>query len=168
LRYVKDLLVTDEALIRGHVATGGRRLTDFLNSTPRTFLDVDEATVADHRTGEGVSYDSLLVRIDEVLLAHEMVEAGGDQVLKALADAGRDLAGIRLELASGLRLTVSGRVITRLLAREDLGEAHFFVVDTPVVSGFPSPDGAAPAPLRSLSYVIVNRNRVALAFRTAD
>jgi hypothetical protein len=168
LRYIKDLLVTEDVLIRGHVATGGRRLTDFLNATPRIFLDVDEASVAGHGPGEGMKQDSLLVRVDDVLLAHELVEAGGDQSLKALAHRGRDLGGIRLELGSRLRLTVTGKVIRRLLTREDLGAARFFVVEDPVISGFPTPDGSAPDTLRGLPYIIVNRPRISLAFRVGD
>ncbi len=164
LRYIKDLLATDDVLIRGHVETGGRRLSDFLNATPRTFLEVHEAGVTAHGAVETVRYDSLLVKLDEVLLAHELVEAGGDQVLKALADAERDLAGIRLELACRRRITVSGRVPQRLFAREDLGSSRFIVVDAPEVDGVPPGGGAGP--LRGLPYLIVNRTRIALALRT--
>lgn len=143
--------------------TGGRRLSDFLNATPRTFLEVDEAGVTAHGSVETARYDSLLVKLDEVLLAHELVEAGGDQVLKALADADRDLAGIRLQLACRTRIAVSGRVPQRLFAREDLGASRFIVVDAPEVEGL-APAGSA-GPLRGLPYLIVNRTRIALALR---
>ncbi len=108
----------------------------------------------------------MLVKIDEVLLAHELVEAGGDQSLKALADADRDLAGIRLELACRCGLSLTGKVSQRFFDREDLGTYRFIVVDTPGVAGFPGCDGGVPGPLRDLPYLIVNRTRIALASQT--
>ncbi len=165
MRYVKDLLVTDDFLIRGHVATGGRRLTDFLNATPRAFLEVDEATIVRHRGGAPDGPGAALVKVDEVLLAHELVEAGGDEGLRALAaDADRELTGIRLELACRSGLSVTGRVGRRLFA--DLGANRFIVVDSPEVAGFFGLAGGVPGPIRDLRYLIVNRTRVALASRT--
>jgi len=161
MRYLKDLLLTDTHLLKGHVVTGGQRLSTFLNTTPKRHVEMYEVTLCSPSPAEVVTMPRVLVRVSEILLAHEMDEAG-DQTLKILAERGRDEVPIAAFFGGAAPIRIAGRASSRIIEREAAGSRDFIVIIDPMIEGIPG--GASPeyAVLSGLPYVIANRSRMAL------
>ncbi len=103
----------------------------------------------------------MLVRVPEILLAHEMDEAG-DQALKILAERERDEVPIAAFFGGAAPIRIGGRTSKRVIEREAASSRDFIVIVDPMIEGIPG--GASPdyAVLSSLPYVIANRSRMAL------
>jgi hypothetical protein len=161
VRYLKYLLLTDAYLIKGHLNTGGRRLSTFLNTTRKHFLEMDEVTIVNQAEGEGARFDPMLLRLDEILLAHEMEEAGDDG-LRLLADQERHEVAIHSHFAGTSQLQLSGKVSRRALDRCASGHHDFIVVVEPQLLGLTGRMAQECAVLAGLPYLILNTNRLAL------
>jgi hypothetical protein len=161
MRYLKDLILTDTHLLKGHVVTGGQRLSTFLNTTPRRHVEMYDVTLCSHSPAETVTMPRVLVRVPEILLAHEMDEAG-DQALKILAERERDEVPIAAFFGGAAPIRIGGRASRRVIEREAASSRDFIVIVDPMIEGIPG--GASPdyAVLSSLPYVIANRSRMAL------
>ena len=117
MKYIKDLLLTDTFLIKGHLNTGGQRLSTYLNSTPRSFLEVEKAILVNHVQREDAETARILVRVDEIMLAHEM-ETTGDESLRLLAEPEKDLLAIAAHTGGMTPLKLSGKVSRRAIERD--------------------------------------------------
>jgi hypothetical protein len=160
MKYVKDLLITDRLLLKGHVNTGSKRLSTFLNDHRGQFLEMDEVMLLKHESCERVSVPSMMLRIDEILLAHELGEAG-DEVLKGLAERQKDEMSVAVHFNGHTSLQVSGEVRKRAWNAGTLHQHHFIVMVEPKLTGLPLKEAPEYAALKNPSYVIVNRNRIA-------
>jgi hypothetical protein len=163
MRYLKDLLFTDTHLIKGHIHTGGQRLSTFLNTTRKRFLEMEEATLIKHSGGESAQAGKMLVSIDDILLAYEM-EVTGDEAMRQLGDRIRDEMSITAHFSGDIPLELSGKVRKRAIDADVLRDHDFVVVLQPVLRGLT----AKPAPEYSIledpPYVIANRKRIAHIF----
>jgi hypothetical protein len=163
MRYLKDLLCTDTYLIKGHVHTGGQRLSTFLNSTRKRFLEMEEATLIKHIGGEPLQAGRMLISVDEILLAHEM-EITGDEGMRQLGDRAREEMAITACFNGDIPLQLSGKVRKRVMEADMRRDHDFIVVLEPVIQGLTS----KPAPeydiLENSAYVIANRKRIAFVF----
>jgi hypothetical protein len=163
MRYLKDLLFTDTHLIKGHVHTGGQRLSTFLNTTRKRFLEMEEATLTKHSGGNTTQAGKILIAIDDILLAHEM-EVTGDEMMRQLGDRARDEMAITAHFSGDIPLQLSGNVRKRALDADVLRDHDFVVVLQPVIQGI----SAKPSPeysfLDNPAYVIANRKRIAFVF----
>jgi hypothetical protein len=163
MRYLKDILFTDTYLIKGHIHTGGQRLSTFLNTTRKRFLEMEEATCIKHSSGEAAQAGEMLISIDDILLAHEM-EVTGDEAMRQLGDRVRDEMPITLHFSGDIPLEISGKVRKRAIDTDVLRDHDFVVVLQPVLRGLT----AKPAPEYSIledpSYLIANRKRIAYIF----
>lgn len=159
MRYVKDLLLTDMFLLKGHVKTGDQRLSTFLNTTPKRFLEMDEVTFVKHTGGESVSVPQMLVRVEEILLAHEMEETG-DEGLKHLAEREKDEAAVTVFFGGAMPLQLSGKVSKRAVERAT-SRHDFIVVVEPVLQVFTGKASHEFAIFEDLPYLIANRARLA-------
>jgi hypothetical protein len=164
MRFLKDLLFTDTYLIKGHASTGNQRLSTFLNSTQRHFLEMEEATLIRHEGGEPARADWMLVRVNDILFAHEM-EQTGDEILKQLAEKERDEMKVTLHFNGNKSLRLSGKVRRRAFDPAGPGGHDFIVVLEPGLSGHDAQETSEYAILEALPYAIVNRNRVAFVFQ---
>ncbi len=164
MKYLKDLLFTDTFLIKGHVNTGGQRLSTFLNGTRKPFLEVEEATLIDHDGGDRVTTGWMLVRVDDILLAHEM-EVTGDEGLRLLGEREREEIAITAHFSGKIALQISGRVRKRALDADAPPIHDFIVVVDPVFKGLALNPGSEYAVFGDLPYVIVNRSRIAFILR---
>ena len=85
LTLVSDLLLTDAFLIKGKVQDKYTRLSQVLDEHRKFFLKVRDATLIDLKTRERIQTPLLHVNVDEILLAHELLDESGDQYLRALS-----------------------------------------------------------------------------------
>jgi hypothetical protein len=164
MRYLKDLLFTDEFLIKGHINTGGQRLSTFLNRTRKRFLGMEDATLIKHDGGDRIMTEWMLVRVDDILLAYER-EDTGDEGLRILGERERDEIAIIAHFSGNTSLQLSGKVRKRALDSETLRHHDFVVALDPVLRGFTARLPREYAVFENLPYVIVNRNRIAFIFR---
>jgi hypothetical protein len=161
MRYLKDLLLTDTFMIKGHINTGDQRLSTFLNSIPRSYLEMEDVTFIGHVQGQRVTTPRMLVRIDEILLAHEM-EVAGDEYLRLLAGKERAEITVVAQFGGAMPLRISGRVCKRAVERDADNPHDFIVMVEPMIQGFMAREPEDFAVLAALPYVIINRNRIAL------
>jgi len=159
MRYLKDLLFTDTYLIKGHVHTGGKRLSTFLNAARRRFLEMEEATLIQHSGGKTAQAGKILISIDEILLAYEM-EVTGDEVMRQLGDRVRDEMEITAHFGSSFPLELSGKVRKRAIDANALRDHDFIVVMQPVLRGLTSKHSPEYSLLENPAYLIANRKRI--------
>jgi hypothetical protein len=164
MRYLKDLLVTDMFLIKGHANTGNQRLSTFLSNTRKRFLEMDEVILIKHDGGERVLTPWMLVRIDDIILAHEIEEAG-DEGLRGLAEREGDKIAVTTHFKGNALLQLSGKVRKRAINSDTLRHHDFIVVVEPKIRGLTVNGAREYTLLENPSYVIVNRNRIAFIFQ---
>jgi hypothetical protein len=159
--FLKDYLYLETCLIRGHGRTGETRLSNFLNRTHQRFLEVEEAAVIWHDTGDRVQAPHMEVRIQDILFAYES-EDTGDDILRNLAGHTRDEIEATAHFGGGNRLRISGKVSPRALDFKSARQHNFFVMIQPSLQGFP----AGPVPeyrtIRQMPYAIVNMERLSI------
>ncbi len=161
MRYLKYIFLTDTFIINGHLNTGGQRLSTFLNNTRRRLLNLDEVTFVNHIQGESAQSAALLVRTDDILLAHELEEAGDDR-LRLLAEQGRDEVAISARFSGAFPFRLSGNVSRHTLDRCASSHQGFIVILRPrlLIIGDKAADRCGA--FQDLPYVILNTNRLAL------
>ncbi len=75
---VSDLLLTDSFLIKGNVEGKYTRLSQILDEQRKYFLKIHDATLVDLNSCERIQTPMVHVNVDEILLAHEFLDSGGD------------------------------------------------------------------------------------------
>jgi hypothetical protein len=164
MEYVKDLFLTESFLVKGYVKTGGRRLTTYLNNLDARFLEVHDATMVGVLQGDRIVTARAMVSVDEILLANELIESAGDEMMRHLADPEKNKALVNLYFGGRLPLEVSGKMLRRAYNRKDLGEQDFLVVTDPTIEGLAGKKPREFAVLKRAPYLIVNRRRIAYVF----
>lgn len=164
MRFLKDVLYTDTFLIKGHVKTGEKRLSTFLNNTRKHFIEVVEATLLRHNGRDRIPAPRMQVHIRDVLFAHES-ENTGDEVLRNLAKQQRDEIGITAYFSSSTPLQISGKIHKRAFDSNPNRNHDFIVVVQPEFQGLPGNTAPEYELFRDLQYVIVNRDRIAFLFQ---
>lgn len=164
MEYVKDLFLTESFLVKGHVKTGGRRLSNWLNNQSLPFLEVHDATLIGVQQGDRIVTARAMVRMSEILVAHELIDSAGDEQLARLADAESDRTLVNLYFAGRLPIEVSGKMLRRAYNRRDLGDQEFLVVKDPSVEGLAGKKAREFSVLKRAPYLIVNRARLAYVF----
>lgn len=161
MRFLKDLLFTDKHLIKGHVKTGGQRLSTFLNNNRKRLLEVEEAALITHHGGNRAQSSLLMARINDILFAYEMEESG-DEGLRNLG--GRDKAelAVQIHLASDAPLLLTGLVRKRALDSDATRRHDFLVLMKPSLKGFTAPAAPEYALIKGAPYLIVNRDRISI------
>ncbi len=162
MRYFKDLFLTDDFLIRGHVSTGGRRLSNFLNAAARPFIEVGDATVITAGGEQPVAGGRSILRLSEILLAHELSSEAGDESLRALAERGAAEVAVSMILKGRTAIELSGTIRRTTWERDAFGQNAFVVVGRPQIRGLEAGGPGSHPLLQEMDYVIVNTARVAL------
>jgi hypothetical protein len=165
MKYIKDLVLTDNFLIKGHINSGGQRLSTFLNNTLRDFLDIDEVTLIHSVHGGRIATMQMMVRVDEIILAHE-IDVAGDEGLRLLAKEERDAIEVAALFGGTTPFQLFGKVSERAIERNRSGRYDFIVVVEPKLRETTDQAGHEFAAFENLSYVIANRNRVAMISRS--
>ncbi len=159
---VADLFVTDTFLIKGRVEGKYARLSKVLDDARRLFVPVREATLVDLQSRERVITPRVHVRLDEIVLAHELVDVGGDLFQASLAKD-RESVRIRAFHAGRSNLEVSGRVRPNAYEPTD-GARRFFVMEAPEIRGVRLEGDKDLEILQGLPYVIVNRETLSYVY----
>ena len=160
MKFLKHLLLTDTFLLRGHINTGDQRLSTFLNTGLKSFLEMKEVTFVNHVQGQCMTAGNVLIRVEEIRLAYEM-EASGDEYMRMLAVKEPDEMPVVVQFGGAMAFQVSGKVGKHLIERDVSGPYNFVVMTDPKIQGFTGAESHEHAAWIDLPYVIVNRNRIA-------
>jgi hypothetical protein len=162
MEMINHLLLTDAFLVKGHIETSGRRLTNFLNGFKKDFFPIHDVTLIAMDGGDKILSNEALVPLESIILAHEFLEEGGDNVAKHLGRKDPPAASISAFYRGAYRLDLAGRVKPHSI--EEGNGNPFFVVQDPTVSGFGQKRAREFSLLKKLPYVIVNRRKLGAVF----
>jgi hypothetical protein len=160
---VTDLVVTDAFLIKGVVGPKPRRLSTLLDESRNHFLSIRDATLVDLRDRNTIRTPRILVNLDRVVLAHEFVDAAGDNYLRSLSHD-RELVTIRAFHVGAVNFEIAGQVRRASYEANDANR-RFFVVERPTFRGIEfRSDNDELSVLKRLDYVIVAKQRLSYIY----
>ncbi|HEB53701.1 MAG TPA: hypothetical protein ENI87_10655 [bacterium] len=160
--FVEDVFLTDVFLIKGRLANKTRRLSNVLEDYERRYLKVQDATLVSLRTDEVIQTPVVMVSVDELILAHELVDVAGDDGLRRLADNDKSHK-IRAFYNGSVQFEVGGRIEPGAYESNALTKRSYFIMAEPVVRGL---DLNRPelALLKNLPYAILKKDRMAYVY----
>jgi hypothetical protein len=161
--FVEDVFLTDVFLIKGRLPNKTKRLTNLLEDTARTFLPVHDATLVSLRNREVIHTPTVMVNVNEVILAHELVDVAGDETLRRLAGSTEKKARIRAFYNGASQFEIAGQVEAGAYESQSLGNRKYFIMQRPVVRGLDL-QHADLALLKGLDYAILRRDRMAYVY----
>lgn len=165
LTIVSDLLLTDSFLIKGQIEGKYARLSRMLDEHRMYFLRVNDATLVDLGTRDRIQTPSVYVNVDEVLLAHEILDEAGDPAARALGQVAEDdLNRVRVFYTGNLNIEVAGHIRARSYEADDRRTRRFFVMQRPQVRGMEIEADPDLALLGDLPYVILNKTRLSYVY----
>ncbi|MDO8348637.1 MAG: hypothetical protein Q7T30_00255 [Planctomycetota bacterium] len=161
--FVEDLFLTDVFLIKGRLPNKNKRLTNMLEDCPRTFLQVQDATMVSLRTNEVIRTPTVMVNVSEVIFAHELVEVAGDEMLRRLAAGNDKPTRIRAFYNGAVQFELAGMIEPGAYESQPMTGRKYFIMQKPMVRGL---DLANPelALLKGLDYAIVRKDRMAYVY----
>lgn len=159
LSIVNHLFVTARFVVKGTARTGDLRLSSFLNAARRPWLPIDHVTFSDLVTGEKIAARRAMLRLADVLFAHEFLDLAGDPVRKKLAQGqAPDFRMVSSYFRPPSRLEMVGRV--RRESLDPAGSDDFFVVVEPLLRGIDEAQKGELEALKNLPYAIVQRSQL--------
>jgi hypothetical protein len=164
LTIVSDLLLTDAFLIKGQVDNKYTRLSQLLDEYRRYFLRVRDATLIDLNSRDRIQTPLLHVNLDEVLLAHELIETAGDPHAARLATDGIRYQRVRVFYTGNLNVEIAGQVRPGSYEADDRSTRRFFVMRQPEVRGMKLEGDRDLELLKGLSYCILNKTRLSYLY----
>jgi hypothetical protein len=161
--FVEDLFLTEMFLIKGRLFNKQKRLTNLLEDYTNTFLPVRDATLVSLRSNEVIRTPSVMVNVNQVILAHELVDVAGDEGMRRLAAAHEKNAKIRAFYSGVTQFEISGQIEPGAYESHQPKVCKYFVMQKPVVRGIElgHPELAL---LKSLDYAIVRSDRMAYIY----
>ena len=160
--FVEDVFLTDAFLIKGRMSKHGKRLTNVLEDHARAYLQIHDATMISLRNGDQITTPSVMVNVKEVILAHELVEMGGDDHYKRLALPNKPVH-IRAFYNGAVQFELAGNVEPGAYESGHGGGRKYFIMARPVFRGL-NQEVRELALLRGLEYAIVRKERVAYVY----
>jgi hypothetical protein len=160
---VSDLLLTDSFLIKGNVEGKYTRLSQILDEQRKYFLKVHDATLVDLNSCERIQTPMLHVNVDEILLAHEFLDGGGDQHMRDLA-RDQKLNRVRVFYTGALNIEFAGEVRPGCYEADDRSTRRFFTMRSPVVRGFNERNDPDLKLITKLPYAILNKLRLSYIY----
>jgi len=87
MRYFNHLLLTESFFIKGHVSTGTRRLSTYLNDMDKPFVEVGHPAIINCTDGSESQSERVLLRFPDLLLAFELEDTGhcGERIPRCAA-----------------------------------------------------------------------------------
>ena len=164
LTIVSDLLLTDAFLIKGQVENKYTRLSQLLDEYRKFFIKVRDATLIDLRSRDRIQTPLLHVNLDEVLLAHELIETAGDPHAAALTHEGVRYQRVRTFYTGNLNVEIAGEVRPGCYEIDDRSTRRFFVMRSPEVRGMNLDGDRDLGLLQGLPYVILNKTRLSYVY----
>ena len=161
--FVEDLFLTDVFLIKGRLPNKNKRLTNMLEDYNRAFLQVQDATMVSLRSGEVIRTPTVMVNVQEVVFAHELVEVAGDETLRRLAGSSDKPTRIRAFYNGAMQFELAGQIEPGAYESQPLTGRKYFIMQKPSVRGldFEQPELSL---LKALDYAIVRKDRMAYVY----
>jgi hypothetical protein len=163
LTIVSDVLLTDSFLIKGNIENKYTRLSQVLDETRRYFVKVRDATLVDLNTCERINTPLLHVNVDEILLAHEFLDSGGDAAARELAK-NQATHRVRVFYTGNLNVELGGEVRPSSYEADDRTTRRFFTMRNPVLRGFNDRGDPDLKLLGKLPYAILNKLRLSYVY----
>jgi hypothetical protein len=104
------------------------------------------------------------VNLDEVLLAHELIETAGDPHAARLATDGIRYQRVRVFYTGNLNVEIAGQVRPGSYEADDRSTRRFFVMRQPEVRGMKLEGDRDLELLKGLSYCILNKTRLSYLY----
>lgn len=164
LTLTTDLLLTDAFLIKGTVENKYTRLQQVLDEYRRYFLKVRDATLIDLKTRERIQTPLLHVNLDEILVAHELLDEAGDNYMRALQKQQVAPHRVRVFYTGNLNIEIGGYIRPGSYEADDHSTRRFFVLRKPKVRGFQDHGDPDLKLLGDLSYLILNKPRLSYIY----
>ncbi len=161
--FVEDVFLTDVFLIKGRLPNKSKRLTNLLEDFQRTFLPVHDATMVSLRTNEVIRTPMVMVNVNEVILAHELVEIAGDESLRRLAGSSQKTTRIRAFYNGAMQFELAGQIEAGAYESQPMTGRKYFIMQKPVVRGLDLGNSEL-ALLKGLDYAIVRKDRMAYVY----
>ncbi len=161
--FVEDLFLTESFLVKGRMARKHQRLTKMLEDVERMFVLVEDATMVSLRGSEVIRTPSVLINRQEIIFAHELVDIAGDSQQRRLAQSDKSVR-IRAFHNGLVQLELAGRVEPSAYDITPTQARRFFVMQNPVVRGINLDATPELACLKGLSYVIVQKEKLAYVY----
>lgn len=161
--FVEDLFLTDVFLIKGRLPNKSKRLTNLLEDYTRTFLPVQDATMVSLRSGEVIRTPTVMVNVQEVIFAHELVEVAGDETMRRLAGSSEKTTRIRAFYNGATQFEIAGQIEPGAYESQPMTGRKYFILQKPIVRGL---DLGHPelALLKGLDYAIMRKDRMAYVY----
>jgi hypothetical protein len=161
--FVEDVFLTDVFLIKGRLPNKQKRLTNLLEDFTRAFLPVHDATLVSLRTRDVIRTATVMVNVNEVVLAHELVDVAGDETLRRLAAASSKKARIRAFYNGATQFEIAGQIEPGAYESQALVGRRFFIMQKPAVRGLDLEHPELQL-LRNLDYAILKKDRMAYVY----
>lgn len=161
--FVEDLFVTDCFLIKGRLMNKFQRLTRMLEDYDRSYLAIEDATLASLRGPEVIRTPRVMVHQRELVFAHELVDVAGDDAQRRLA-ANDKTVRIRGFYNGSIQLELAGNVEPGAYEPKRGNRRNYFIMTEPQVRGLSFDENPELAILRKLSYAIVRKDKLAYIY----
>lgn len=161
--FVEDVFLTDVFLIKGRLPNKPKRLSNLLEDWSRAFLPVHDATLVSLRTREVIRTPTVMVNVNEVILAHELFDVAGDETMRRLAGSAEKKSRIRSFYNGAVQFEIAGQIEPGAYESQPLGQRKYFIMQKPSVRGL---DLQHPelALLKGLDYAILRKDRMAYVY----
>ena len=114
------------------------------------------------RTQEVIKTPTVMVNLDEILFAHELLEVAGDDGLRRLG-GGAKSNKIRAFYSGAVQFELAGMTESGAYESNDLTQRKFFIMEKPTVRGLQT-EHADLSVLANLEYAIVRKDRMAYVY----
>jgi len=162
---VEDLFLTDSFLIKGRVAGKYHRLTKMLEDSERRFISIEDAVMIALRGNEVVRTPSVMVNVKEIILAHELIDLGGDSAQRSLAqNAAEKPVRIRAFYSGSVQIELAGRIDHGAYEPAKGMGRRYFVMQDPVIRGLKLDGPSELRLLERLPYAIVQKDKLSYIY----
>ena len=149
------LILTENLAVHGQISPVAGRLADHLSTYTRKYIKLLEAKVTNLTTGESEHAREIHVAHSTIILAHEFVDVSSDAHLRAM-NTGADRVCVRMEMRGLPQMTLQGIVGNTVMN----SPAKYIVLSNLDVDNHGLQENIRNEFLKSLPYVIVNRDRI--------
>ena len=160
--FVEDLFLTDVFLIKGRLQNKTKRLSNMLEDCRRSYLAVEDATLVSLRSEEVIKTPKVMVNVQELICAHELVDVAGDGVMRQLA-ANDKSRPIRAFYNGAVQFELSGKIEPGAYEEDTVTGRDYFIMQAPRFRGLEL-DRAELAVLKGLDYAILRKDRMAYLY----
>ena len=164
LTIVSDLLLTDAFLIKGQIENKYTRLSQLLDEYRKYFVRVRDATLIDLNSKDRIQTPLLHVNVDEILMAHELIDTAGDPHAASLTVGHDETHRIRVFYTGNLNVEVAGEVRPDSYEATDRSTRRFFVMQNPEVRGMNLEGDRDLKLLKDMPYAILNKTRLSYVY----